>query len=144
MYEDFRRLRDIERQYAVTVTVLAICTTSATGERLRQISEYSDIVWSCASEEARVIFGKNALIQLSKKIPVFVLTQQGLAVIEGYVAGSGLKGKIDPRKQYIIDSAGKGARINIGCFKSYLREERLPVRTREEPRFAGNSTVPVV
>jgi putative methanogenesis marker protein 8 len=135
MDERLEKIGEIEKKYDAEVTVLTICTTGATEENIRKIEEYSDIVWSCASKEAREITGKRAILQLSKKIPVFVLTAKGLVLAGGYSSESSYIRNLDPRKQYIADSAKKGKEIGMGDFKAYLREEHLPLRSKGEPRL---------
>ena len=139
MDENFKELEKIEKKYNVSITLLTICTTGATEEKIREIEKYSDIVWSCASERVREIIGKKSILQLSKKIPVFVLTQKGLNLTSGYSSEEYLIKNLDPKKQYIIDSSRKGKNIKIGYFEAFLHEEKLPVRSKGEPRLFKNN-----
>ncbi|MEA3490241.1 MAG: DUF2099 family protein [Candidatus Omnitrophota bacterium] len=134
MDEDFKKLKKIERKYNVSVTSLAICTTGAAEERIREIEKYSDVVWSCASGKVRELTGRKAILQLSKKIPVFVLTQKGLDLISGYSSAEQLIKSLNPEKQYILDSTREGKRLETGNFEAYLRETTLPVRSKNEPK----------
>jgi len=138
MCENFKELEKIEKKYNVSVTSLTICTTGATEEKIREIAKYSDIVWSCASGSVREIIGKKAILQLSKKIPVFVLTQKGLNLVSGYSTEEYFMKSLDPKKQYILDSTREGKRLEIGDFEAYLREIKLPVRSESEPRLSKN------
>jgi len=138
MDENFKKLKRIEEKYNVVVASLTICITGATEEKIREIEEYSDIVWSCASERAREIIGKKSILQLSKKIPVFILTQKGLDLVSGYSSEEYFMKSLDPKKQYILDSTRGGKRLKMGDFEAYLRETKLPVRSKSEPRLAKN------
>ena len=138
MDENFKELEKIEKKYNVSVTSLTICTTGATEEKIREIEEYSDIVWSCASERVREIIGKKAILQLSEKIPVFVLTQKGLSLISGYSSVESFTEGLDTKRQYILSSTREGKRLEIGNFEAYLRETKLPVRSKNEPRLFKN------
>jgi len=122
MDEKFKELKRIEEKYNISVTVLTICTTGVTEEKIQEIEKHSDLVWSCASEGVREMTGKEAIMQLSRKIPVFVLTQKGLDIVGGYTSEKGLMKNLDTQKQYIIDSSRKGKKMNVGCFEAYLRE----------------------
>lgn len=138
MDEEFKELKKIEKKFKISVTSLAICTTGATRGKVREIEKYADIVWSCASENVREIIGKKAILQLSKKIPVFVLTRKGLDMVSGYSSAGHLIKNLDLKKQYILDNARKGKKLDIGNFEAYLREEILPVRSSREPRLFRN------
>ena len=78
MDEPFRTLRQMEKRYGISLTILAICTTGIHAQRVKEIGRYADLVWSCASDEVRTLIGRKSLIQLSRKIPVFALTGKGL------------------------------------------------------------------
>jgi len=135
MDDSLEKLKNIEKKHAVSVTSLAICTTGVAVEKIREIEEYSDIVWSCASESVREIIGKKAILQLSKKIPVFVLTQKGLSLISGYSSDESFIVGLDTKRQYILSSTREGKRLEIGDFEAYLRETKLPVRSKREPQL---------
>jgi putative methanogenesis marker protein 8 len=136
MNQGSHKLREIEKKHNVTVTSLAICATGVSARKLREIEQYADLIWSCASRQVRAVTGKKALLQLSRKIPVFVLTQKGLDLISGYSSDRSLIKSLDPTKQYIIDSKRTGKRLKMGNFEAYLREAKLPVRAEAEPRVA--------
>ena len=82
--ESLQELRKIERRFNLDLTILAICTTGITAGRIKEIMRHADIVWSCASGEVRSIIGPKAILQLSKKIPVFVLTRRGIRIVSSY------------------------------------------------------------
>lgn len=135
MDEDYAEIKRIEKEYDTAVTILAICTTGASEKNIRDIEKYADIVWSCASEEVREKIGKKAILQLSRKIPVFVLTQKGLDLVSGYSSDRNIITKLNSEKQYIIDRRNEGEKISMCNFAAYLKEAILPVRSKGEPRL---------
>jgi len=131
--ESFGKLRRLEKKHGISLVLLAVCTTGITSNRIREIEKHADIVWSCASEETRTMIGRKAILQLSKKIPVFVLTAKGLDLISMYSsAGHPIK-DLDLTKQYFIGNNRTGIKIRIGNFDAKLSEARLPVRHSKEP-----------
>jgi len=133
MDESFSELKKVEKKYGISLTILAICTTGIDKDRIREIGKYADIAWSCASEEIRTIIGKRAILQLSRKIPVFVLTKKGLDLITKYSSKEELIKSLDLTKQYIIASDHKGKKIKMGNFHTRLNKTKLPVRHKKEP-----------
>ena len=138
MDEDLSRLKEIEEDYEISITSLIVCTTGVTEKRIHEIEKYADLVWSCASEEIREIIGKEAILQLSKKIPVFVLTRKGLNLVSGYSSDGKLVKNSDSNKQYIIAGSHKGRKIKMGNFDTYLSEAKLPIRHRKQPKLLPN------
>ncbi|MEA2015825.1 MAG: methanogenesis marker 8 protein [Actinomycetota bacterium] len=127
-------LRKMEKNLGISLTSLAICTTGIDRNRIMEIVENTDIVWSCASEELREIAGKRAIMQLSMKIPVFVLTKKGLGLIDSYSPDKNILESVNQGSQYLIaGSVNKGKAVRIGNFKSYLSKAELPVRHGREP-----------
>jgi putative methanogenesis marker protein 8 len=126
-------LRKIENDFKISLTSLAVCTTGLNRNRIQEIGKYTDIVWSCASKELRMVIGKKAIIQLSKKIPVFVLTKKGLDLVSNYSSHKALIKNLDLSKQYIIAGGCKGKKIKMGNFDACLSEAELPVRHNKEP-----------
>ncbi len=133
MDESFSKLKKVEKNCGISLTSLAICTTGINKDRIREIGKYADLVWSCASEEIRTIIGKKAILQLSRKIPVFVLTKKGLDLISSYSSRKGLVKSLDLTKQYVIASDYNGKKIKMGNFDTRLNEAKLPVRHKKEP-----------
>lgn len=133
--ENLVRLSEMENKYKISLTSLIVCTTDVTLNRIQEIKKYADVVWSCASEKVRELIGKKAILQLSRKIPVFVLNQKGLNLISAYTASDAHIRTLSPEKQYIIAKTLKGTKIRIGNFESYLSETKLPVRDKKEPRL---------
>jgi len=134
MGDDLSKIRKIEKDHNISVTSLVICTTGISKKRIDEINEYADIVWSCASQGIRKNTGARAILQLSAAIPVFVLTKKGLDLAAGYCSNEQLIRGLDINKQFYVSGAGKGIKIRMGNFNSFLREEKLPVRSHKEPR----------
>ena len=70
-------LRAIEQEHGVKIICLVVCTTGVEADNIALIREHADLVWSCASSDVRKIIGPHAKIQLSRLIPVYVLTKKG-------------------------------------------------------------------
>jgi putative methanogenesis marker protein 8 len=132
MDESFGELRKIEKKCRISLKILAICTTGIDDGRIREIGRYADIVWSCASEGTKKMIGKKAILQLSRRIPVFVLSKKGLDLVAKYSSKKELVKSLDPKKQYIIARDTKGRKVKMGDFDARLNEARLPVRHRKE------------
>jgi len=126
-------LRKIESDFKISLTSLAVCTTGLNRDRIQEIGKYTDIVWSCASEELRMVIGKKAILQLSRKIPVFVLTKKGLDLVSNYSSQKAHIKSLDLSKQYIIAGGCKGKKIKMGNFNVCLNEAELPIRHKKEP-----------
>ncbi|MBU7014411.1 MAG: DUF2099 family protein [Theionarchaea archaeon] len=91
-----KRASEIYRRIAVTTTAnssieelenlpgvvtFVVHTTGITPEQA-SYAKKSDIVWGCASKYVRKVVGRNAVLQLGVGIPVFVLSEKGLSVIQ--------------------------------------------------------------
>jgi putative methanogenesis marker protein 8 len=135
MDERLEAFHEIEEKYGVTITIFLICSTGVTRERTGEILEWADVVWSCASEEVRKIVGPQAILQITRKIPVYVLTDKGLNAVSGYSSDIHAIKDLDSEKQYFIAGDCKGRKIAMGKFSTYLSEAKLPVRSDDEPRF---------
>ena len=131
--ESLCKLRKMEKKYGISIIILVVCTTGITSKRVKEIERYADIVWSCASEEVRTVIGCRAILQLSKRIPVFVLTKKGLDLVSSYSSDKELIQSLNLRKQYIITGKGKGRKMKMGDFDARLSKARLPVRHEKEP-----------
>lgn len=134
MGESLKDIKEIEKDNEVLIISLVVCTTGVKEERIEEIKDYADLVWSCTSEGIRKKIGKKAILQLSTAIPVFALTEKGLNFLTGYSNQEELIRKLDPGKQYLISGKHEGKKIRIGNFNSYLSEAKLPVRSKREPR----------
>jgi putative methanogenesis marker protein 8 len=67
------------------ITTFVVHTTGITPEQA-SYAEKSDIVWGCASKYVRKMVGRHALLQLGVGIPVFVLSEKGLSMIQPQIA----------------------------------------------------------
>ncbi|MBN1621508.1 MAG: DUF2099 family protein [Endomicrobiales bacterium] len=138
MENDLMKLKNIVKAFGVKVTTLIVCTTGMRDKSVKNLFKYSDLVWSCASDKVRKIIGKKSILQLSKAIPVFVLTKKGLDLVKGYLLNGNISIKMRLKKQYLISSKKNNPadkKIRIGNIKGYLREVRLPIRSDKEPKL---------
>ncbi len=135
MDERLKSFQEIEAKYGVTITIFLICSTGVDEERADEVLKYADVVWSCASEEIRKIVGPRAILQITRKIPVFVLTKKGLNAVSGYSSDMEIIRNLDSKKQHFIAGDCRGKKITMGKFETYLSEAKLPIRSNDEPRF---------
>jgi putative methanogenesis marker protein 8 len=135
MNERLDAFHEIEEKHGVTITIFLVCSTGVSMERTGEILQWADVVWSCASEEVRKIVGPEAILQITRKIPIYVLTDKGLNAVSGYTPDMQTIKNLDPGKQYFIAGDRKGKKITMGQFSTYLSEIKLPVRSEDEPRF---------
>jgi len=133
------KIKGLEQQYNANIISLIICTTGVSEKRINEIVEYGDIVWSCASEGIRKSVGKKAILQISEKIPIFVLTQKGLNFISAYSNRPEIIQRLKSGKQYLLSRSINGEKIKMGDFETHLSIVNLPVRSKREPRFAGGN-----
>jgi len=82
--EALKSIRALEKQYGISVIILAICTTGISGKRINEIEKYADLVWACRSREVRNVLCVKAIEILSNASPVYILTQQGKMFVSGY------------------------------------------------------------
>lgn len=132
--EDASRVREMEKRYAIRVTVIFVCTTGVEKKRVAHMAKYGDVVWSCASGPVREIIGRRSVLQITTGIPVFVLTAKGLEFVSAYSPEPCVITGLDVRKQYLISGYVKGLRIRMGEMETYLSKAVLPVRSDREPR----------
>lgn len=133
--EDLAELKKIENDTNISITSLVVCTTGVLKKRIKEINCFTDVVWSCASKEIREMTGKRAILQISTGIPVFVLTKKGLDLAAGYASDDSNIRNLDSNKQYLVSGKAEGVKIKMGNFDAYLKESKLPVRSKKEPRL---------
>jgi putative methanogenesis marker protein 8 len=133
--ENLKAIRSIEKEYDVSVITLAVCTTGITKDKINIIRDHADLVWSCASSDVRRIIGSLAILQLSRQIPVFVLTEKGLDFVAAYSRNKEIIDDLDSKKQYLASNEPSGQPVYLGNFKVFIRECKLPVNARKEPIF---------
>lgn len=126
---DANKLKEIRQMETAdtAITILVVCTTGIADRKVEQIRQYGDLVWSCASFAVRQNIGAVALLQISKQIPVFVLTQRGVDFLAAYAEDEKSFRILDNSRQYLISNEPGGCKIKLGNMNSFLREEKLPV-----------------
>jgi putative methanogenesis marker protein 8 len=131
--ENLSEIRELERMHNVSIAILVVCTTGIGKKRIREIKKHADLVWSCGSKDIRNIIGKEAILQMSVIIPVFVLTKKGINLVRSYFSECKVISEIDTKRQYIVSHIPRGEEIKVGNFKAYLWEAKLPMRSEKEP-----------
>jgi len=134
----FYKIREIEKNKNIKVIILAVCNTGISKKQAEIIKNYSDLAWACASKNIRDIAGPSALLQIGMKIPVFVLTENGLDFISSYSTDEFLMRKLNSavKKHYVTSNrfTEGSIKINMGRFSVFLYEtEKLPIGTNDEP-----------
>lgn len=133
--ENLQQLRKIEGDSQIHLIIAAICTTGINHSRAQEIVEYSDLSWACASKFMRECSAE-AIVQITKAIPIFVYSQKGLEFIAQYADNDGAKKlrKLDAKKQYLLAASREGNKIYFGPAKLAITETELPVSGKKEPR----------
>jgi putative methanogenesis marker protein 8 len=131
--ESLSEMRKLEKMHNISITILVVCTTGIGKKRIQEIKKHADLVWSCGSEDIRNIIGKEAILQMSFIIPVFVLTRKGINLVCSYFSDCKTIRGIDTGRQYIVSHIPRGEEIKVGNFKAYLCGTKLPVRSKKEP-----------
>ncbi|MFW6107981.1 MAG: DUF2099 family protein [bacterium] len=127
-------LREVERDRAVELTIIVVCTTGAPAERVEEIRRHADLVWSCASAGVREVVGPASIVQVSTAIPVFAVTDRGVRFLAAYSENPEVFARLDRAKQYLIAGNARGTSIRMGDMKTFIAEADLPVRSKKEPR----------
>lgn len=141
--EALKKIRELEKKEClknedVKIIILAICNTGITASQSEVIKKNADLAWACASKYLRDIVGPASILQVGMKIPVFVLTGNGLDFITSYSDDASLKNKLRDLKNKHYITSGKfkeGAiKIKMGKFYVYLYETKfLPLAASDEP-----------
>jgi putative methanogenesis marker protein 8 len=132
--DSYREVRELERDLGADILLAAVCSTGVSEARAEELTRFSDIGWSCASDHVRRL-GRLALLQLTYGIPVFVYTPKGLELVAAYSDEDGaarLK-NLAPGTQYILASDVEGERISVGKGHLYLAPATLPVIKGRQP-----------
>ena len=127
-------VREAERACGVEATIIIVCTTGASRERVAEIREHADVVWSCASAGVREVVGAASRVQVSTAIPVFAVTERGVRFLACYSDSPEVFAGLDAGKQYLIAGNKGGVGIRMGQMKTSIGEAALPVRSKKEPR----------
>ena len=132
--ERYPEIRDLEKELGVYIILAAICSTGVSREKAQELTDHSDIGWSCASYHVRDL-GRLAVLQLTYGIPVFVYSRRGLELIAAFSDDNGAAkiNSLDPDKQYILASDVSGERIAMGRGHLFLAPAALPVMKRKHP-----------
>jgi putative methanogenesis marker protein 8 len=132
--ESYRAVRRLEKDLGLDIFVAAVCSTGVSRERARELTEHSDIGWSCASRHVRDL-GRAAILQLTCGIPVFVYSRKGVELIAAYSDESGamLLKNLGPGEQHILASDVPGQRVAMGNGILYLAPASLPVIKHGQP-----------
>jgi putative methanogenesis marker protein 8 len=133
--EDLKTLRSLEEENGIHLITLAVCTTGIAKDKVSMIRDYADLVWSCASFNIRRMLGPLAVLQLSRQIPIFVLTKKGIDFISTYAREGEIIKNLDIKKQYLVSNEPSGQCVHLGSFKTFISESKLPVNARKEPSF---------
>jgi putative methanogenesis marker protein 8 len=131
--ERMEQIRDFEERNDVAVTLFAVCTTGISGRKIDLLRRHADLVWTCASGEIREQIGRTAKIQLSKQIPVFAVSDHGVALVNACSDHSLSVNTADPTRQFLVSSEPGGKLIRWGTSHLYVREMTLPVYARKIP-----------
>lgn len=131
--EKLEQLRLFEKKEGATVVVLAVCTSGISANNLAMIRRHADLAWACASGEAREQLGGIARLQISKQIPVYALTEQGVAFVASCAKDPSPFRRLDSTKQYLFSSELEGEPINLGYLSGSIRESALPVHAGKMP-----------
>ena len=131
--ENLSEIRELERMHDLSIKIMVVCTTGTGKNRILEIKKYADLVWSCGSEDIRNIIGKEAVLQMSIIIPVFVLTRKGINLVRSYLSSTKMILEFDNERQYIVSHIPQGHAIVAGNFNAYLCETTLPLRSIKEP-----------
>ncbi len=128
--DDLKRLSLLEKHSGAAITSLVVCTTGITADRVEAIRRHADLVWSCASGDIREKLGPMALMQLSRQIPVFVLTRKGVDFVSAYCEKPDRIRNLDSHRQYLVSHDRRGQRVRMGHFDAFIQEARLPAGAR--------------
>ena len=134
--ESLSEIRKVANRAGKSAVIMGICTTGIDEERARELAEEADLVWSCASDEVREICGAKARIQVTTKIPVFVMTDRGISFFAAYATRPDTLLDLDPGAQYLISRTVTGIPVTLGKVPIFIsKAERLPVGSSDDPRL---------
>jgi putative methanogenesis marker protein 8 len=133
--ESFHDVRRLEGELDIDILIAAVCSTGVNQARAEELTQYTDIGWSCASGFVRKL-GNLAILQLTYGIPVFIYSRKGLELMAAYSDECGARRllSLDPDKQYILATDVAGERIAVGKGHLYLSPATLPVIRGRQPK----------
>lgn len=127
--EDIEKLRTLSEH----ISIFVVHTTGITPEQAVYTTK-ADIVWGCASVHTREIAGPESLLQMGVAIPVFVLTEKGINLIQPriYELSPEIGEKLKEKKEDIISGTSYliHHKRNSGHIKLIMKKCRLPVIRR--------------
>ncbi len=138
MFSSIRGLEKSLKKQNIKIMILAVCNSGISEKQAENVKKYSDLAWSCASGHIRTIAGSTAILQVGMKIPVFVMTKNGLDFISSYSSDECLSQilKHADKRHFVTASKREkeSIKLNMGRFSVYLNEtDSLPVSTADEP-----------
>ncbi|MFA5167339.1 MAG: DUF2099 family protein [Candidatus Omnitrophota bacterium] len=136
--EQLEQIRLLGKEAGVSMVILAVCTTGISANKIEMIRQYADLAWACASGEVRKQLGSIARLQLSKQIPVYALTERGVAFAASYLDDPSLVRHFDSTKQYLLSSEPGGWPVCSGSLQGYVREAVLPLEARKTSLHNSN------
>ncbi len=137
--EQLETIRELGKKTKVDITLLAVCTSGISVDKIEMICRHADLAWACASGEVRKQLGRVARVQLSKQIPVYVLTERGVAFAASYLNDPSLLRHLDAEKQYLISNEPGTWSVCSGSSKKYVRETVLPAKAGKSPQYNSNN-----
>jgi putative methanogenesis marker protein 8 len=140
--EPLGRLRETASSLDAAVVILGVCTTGIDEERAEELADCADLVWACASDEVRRLCGAKARIQVTTKIPVFVMTDAGVRLLAAYAVEPESILNLDPDRQYLVSQTIEGTPVTLGKVATRIAPcGRLPVGSPDSPRLKVGDTV---
>jgi putative methanogenesis marker protein 8 len=131
--EKLEQIRSLEKKEGATAVILAVCTSGISANNLGMIRRHADLAWACASGEARKQLGSMARLQISKQIPVYALTEQGVAFVASCLEDPSPVNRLDTSKQYLLSKEPGGQSVRFGSSLEYIRESVLPANAKKTP-----------
>jgi len=135
-----KKMRDFQlRSPGLKTIIMAVCNTGISSNQARAIRDNADLAWACASSKIREIVAPASMLQVGMKIPVFVITGQGIDFLSNYYDQQRAPDllKEGKTKKYITSNRCHpgGTRFRMGRFSVYAYPtESLPVNASDQPR----------
>jgi putative methanogenesis marker protein 8 len=136
--ETLSELRAAAGKCGAHALILGVCTTGIDRQRAQELSQEADLVWACASDEVRCLCGQRAKIQVTTKIPVFVMSGAGVRFLAAYATRPSAILDLDLGKQYLVSQTVRGTPVTLGKVSTRIAPvDRLPVGSPDCPRLKG-------
>ncbi len=134
--EELLKVREVEDNHNGRAFILGVCTTGIDDTRAQEFADHADLVWACASDEVRHLCGAKARIQVTTKIPVFVMTEVGVEFLSMYATRPEAIANLDPNLQYLVSNTIDGSPVTLGKVPTRIAAvESLPVTSPDSPRL---------